>query len=208
MRIKNIIWDFDGTIMDTYPAIASSTYKLAKNNNIDISYHEILDMTKITLRYALEFIAEKTCIKYQKLFQDYLTEYDNFDISSLIVFPHVVDVLRYIIDNGGRNFIITHRGEKSLIEHLQQKKLANLFTYLITGDCDFPRKPKPDSFIYLRDKFNLSNENTIVIGDRLLDVQAGYSAGFMGILYKNHADFSGKISNIDDYSQLLEILKR
>lgn len=208
MKIKNIIWDFDGTIMDTYPAIARSTYNVAKKNNIDIDYTEILRMTKITLRYALEYISDKSSKSYQELFQEYLREYDKYDISSLIVFPHVINVLQYIIDHGGKNYIITHRGGKSLIEHINKNNLSDLFTYHISGDCDFARKPQPDAFIYLRDKFNLNPEDTIVVGDRLLDVQAGYGAGFKGILYKNHQDFSGKITSIEDYSKLLDLLKK
>jgi len=207
MKINNIIWDFDGTIMDTYPAIASSTYNVAKNNNINITYDEILRMTKITLRYALEYISEKSAKSYQDLFQEYLIEYEKYDISSLLIFPHVIDVLQYIIDQGGKNYIITHRGKTSLVDHLKQKDLPDLFTYLISGDCDFARKPLPDAFIFLRDKFNLNPADTIVVGDRLLDVQAGYGAGFKGILYKNHQDFSGKIISIDDYSQLMDLLK-
>jgi len=208
MKIKNIIWDFDGTIMDTYPAIASSTYNVAKNNNIDIPYAEILRMTKITLRYALEYISKECSKSYQDLFQEYLREYDKYDTSNLIVFPYVIDVLQFIIDQGGKNYIITHRGKESLINHLKIKNLSHIFTYFISGDCDFARKPQPDAFLYLRDKFELDPNNTIVVGDRLLDVQAGYGAGFKGILYKNHQDFSGKLTSIDNYSQLLELLKK
>jgi phosphoglycolate phosphatase-like HAD superfamily hydrolase len=207
MKIKNIIWDFDGTIMDTYPAIATATYNVAKKNNIETTYDQILKMTKVTLRYALDFIADKTSKSYSDLFQEYLHEYDNYDIAKLPVFDKVVDILTFIKDQGGKNYIITHRGKASLIKHLQEKKLDNFFSYLITGDCDFPRKPQADAFIFLRDKYQLSNKDTIVVGDRLLDVQAGYGAGFKGILYKNPSDFSGKLKSIDDYKELLDLVQ-
>lgn len=206
MKIKNIIWDFDGTIMDTYPAIATSAYNVAKKYDVDISYNDIYNMTKITLREALEYISSKTALSYDKLFQDYLNEYDKYDISSLIIFPHLVDVLKAVINNAGKNFIITHRGKNSLVQHLQDKNISNFFAYLISGDCNFPRKPQPHAFIFLKDKFNLSSKDTIVVGDRLLDVEAGYEAGFSGILYNNSQDFSGKIASIKDYQQLFEML--
>jgi len=208
MKIKNIIWDFDGTIMDTYPAIATSAHGVAKLNNININYDEILKMCKVTLRKALEYISEKSSKPYSNLFQEYIHEYDKYDISSLILFPHVLDVLQYIIEQGGKNYIITHRGKDSLIEHLNQKKISHLFSYLISGDCHFKRKPVPDAFLFLKDKCQLKPEDTIVVGDRLLDVQAGYGAGFKGILYQNNSAFSGKITDINDYSQLLELIKK
>lgn len=205
MIIKNIIWDFDGTIMDTYPAIASSTYMVALNNKVNIDYNEILRMTKITLRFALEFLAKKTLKSYEELFQEYLIEYDKFDSSKLIVFPYVLDILKYVINAGGANYIVTHRGKDSLLKHLKENELTDFFSYIITGDCNFSRKPSPDAFIYLRDKYNLSSQNTIVIGDRLLDVEAGFGAGFQGILYQNNLDFSGKITSINSYKELLTL---
>ena len=207
MKIKNIIWDFDGTIMDTYPAIATSTFNVAQKNNIDITYDEILRMTKITLRYALEYISDISSIPYEKVFQEYLQEYDKFDISTLTLFPFVKEVLEYVIQHGGKNYINTHRGKESLIEHLEGKGITSLFTYIVSGDYKFRRKPEPDSFLFLKEKFNLNPSDTIVVGDRLLDVQAGYSAGFPGIIYQNSIDFPGKLTSIDDYSQLLELIK-
>lgn len=207
MKIKNIIWDFDGTIMDTYPAIATSAYNVAKLNNIDIKYDEILRMCKITLRDALEFISEESSKTYEKLFQEYIQEYDKYDISTLILFPFVKEVLEFVIQQGGKNYIITHRGKVSLSEHLNQKQISHLFSFIITGDCKFKRKPEPDAFLFLKEKFNLNPSDTIVVGDRLLDVQAGYNAGFQGMLYQNNSAFSGKITDINDYSELLELIK-
>lgn len=207
MKIKNIIWDFDGTIMDTYPAIASSAYNVAKLNGVNLSYSEILRMTKTTLRFALEYVMEKSSKSYEELFQEYLHEYNKYDISTLIIFPHVEDVLKLVIAQGGKNYIITHRGKESLLEHLDKKQIAHLFTYLISGDSGFARKPNPQAFLALKEKFNLDPADTIVVGDRLLDVEAGYGAGFEGIIYKDSVDFSGKLTDIDDYSKLIDLIK-
>ena len=184
-----------------------SAFNVAKLNKIKISYSEILRMCKITLRFALEYISEKCSKPYEILFKEYLQEYSKFDISTLIIFPYVQEVLNTIINKGGENYIVTHRGKDSLIEHLQQKEISHLFSYMITGDSNFNRKPEPDAFLFLKDKFNLDPADTIVVGDRLLDVQAGYGAGFKGILYQNTADFAGKLTEINNYSQLMNLVK-
>lgn len=206
MRITNIIWDFDGTIMDTYPAIATTTFNVAKQNNINIEYNAIMKMVKITLRTALEYISEQCGKSYEELFAEYLDEYTNFDLTQLILFPRVKEVLQLIIKQGGKNYIITHRGKKSLEEHLAQQNIANLFTYSIGGDSNFPRKPNPASFLYLKEKFSLNPQDTIVMGDRILDVEAGFGAGFKGILYQNDVDFEGKIGDLNDYAELVRLV--
>lgn len=208
MHIRNIIWDFDGTIMDSYPAIVTTTLNVAKQNRVNLEYDEIKKMVKVALSDALNYIGEKSGKSHADLFAEYLTEYANFDVKSLTLFPHVEDVLRLIIEQGGKNYIISHRGESSLQEHLEQHGIANLFAYSIGGDSGFPRKPNPASFIYLKERFQLTPQDTIVVGDRLLDVKAGYGAGFRGILYNNDSDFAGKLTLMKDYTKLLEMVRK
>lgn len=207
MKIKNIIWDFDGTIMDTYPAITTSAYNVAMLNNVSISYKEILAMVKITLKNALDYISERSSKSYKELFQEYLIEYNKYDISKLTLFPNVEKALKFIIAQGGKNYIMTHRGKDSLIQHLNIFSISTLFTSLVGGDSGFARKPDPQAFIFLKNEFNLNPHDTIVVGDRLLDVQAGYGAGFKGILYQNDADFAGKLTSLNDYSELITLIK-
>lgn len=207
MKIKNIIWDFDGTIMNTYPAIASSAHKVAELNKVKISYEDILKMTKITLKVALDFISKKSSKSYEELFQEYLSEYAKYDTSTLTLFPLVEETLELIVERDGKNYIITHRGKDSLIEHLNQHAITGFFSYLISADCNFARKPDPEAFTFLKGKFKLSPLDTIVVGDRLLDVEAGYGAGFKGIVYQNSVDFAGKLTDIADYSELIKLIK-
>ncbi|OQY37778.1 MAG: hypothetical protein B6226_04760, partial [Candidatus Cloacimonetes bacterium 4572_65] len=108
-RIINLIWDFDGTIMDTYPAIAGTTYNIAKKYGVDVSYDDIYAMTKKTLNQALDVIVPKAGKSRAELFKEYLIEYELYDVSTLTIFPHVEEVLDLIIELGGRNFIMTHR---------------------------------------------------------------------------------------------------
>ncbi len=76
-------------------------------------------------------------------------------------------------DNGGRHFILTHRLTESTWGLLKEHRLAHLIEEVVGIDQDFPRKPDPASLNYLIDTFHLERTDTMMIGDRRLDIEAG-----------------------------------
>ena len=48
---------------------------------------------------------------------------------------------------------------------------------VVTAEQSFARKPDPSAIRYLMEKYDLSPAETIMIGDRELDVLAGHRAG-------------------------------
>ncbi len=208
MQIKNIIWDFDGTLMDTYPAIARTTYNVSQKNGAQVSYDDIYRLSKVTLKTALQAISNESGKTVEELFQEYLEEYPNFPASTLKVFPIVENVLQYVISNGGKNYLITNRDKESLYNHLEEHNLDIYFSDIITGSCGFPRKPDPSAFLHLKAEHKLSGKDTITVGDRFIDVEAGQQAGFAGIIYDPASYIpESKFQKVTSYAELLDLLR-
>ena len=91
-------------------------------------------------------------------------------------------MLRRIVYKGGRNFLVSHR-DNQVLEILEKTAIASAFTEVVTSANGFPRKPSPDSMLYLKDKYRISSG--LVIGDRPLDIEAGQAAGFDTYLFDN-----------------------
>lgn len=68
---------------------------------------------------------------------------------------------------------MTHRLTESTWELLKEYQLAHLIEEVVGIDQDFPRKPNPASLNYLIDTFHLERTDTMMIGDRRLDIEAG-----------------------------------
>ena len=58
-----------------------------------------------------------------------------------------------------------------------------IFEEIITGADGFERKPSPEALQYLMAKHNLSQADTVYVGDRTLDVECAQNAGISSILY-------------------------
>ena len=91
-------------------------------------------------------------------------------------------MLKKILAQGGRNFLISHRNDQ-VLEILEKTGILAYFTEVVTSSRGFKRKPNPESMLYLKDKYQI--ENGLVIGDRPIDIEAGQTAGFTTYLFDN-----------------------
>jgi phosphoglycolate phosphatase-like HAD superfamily hydrolase len=204
--IKDIIWDFDGTLFDTYPGIVASFRKALKDNGIDESDEHILNYFKISESYATSHFKELYGL--DDALAEKFTDYKK-DITPEMVkpFPFVVDVCREFVALGGRNYVITHRGD-STIKYLKHYGLMCYFTEVITKKNAFKRKPDPEAFIYLIDKYNINKSTAMVIGDRECEILGGKAAGIKTCLY-NTNNISLDVAPdfyLDSFKSLLNIV--
>lgn len=93
--------------------------------------------------------------------------------------PGIPEALKALKARGARHYLVTHRDALAR-ESLRCQGLAPLFTDMITAEDGFPRKPAPDSLLHLVQRYGLDPARCVMIGDRPLDVEAGWNAGMLG----------------------------
>lgn len=207
--MKNYIWDFDGTLFDTYPAMVDGAWQALKDFGISMDKKEIYFKMK---KYSTSYLINESNLnarEFNELFHRY--EKESTEVSR--PFPETKQVLEMLKDNGGRHFILTHRLTESTWGLLKEHRLAHLIEEVVGIDQDFPRKPDPASLNYLIDTFHLERTDTMMIGDRLLDIEAGKNAGVATCLYDiDH--FLGEIpadyvvGNLNEILTLQSIIKK
>ncbi|MFW9829393.1 MAG: HAD family hydrolase [Candidatus Thorarchaeota archaeon] len=167
-----IIWDFDGTLFNTYPYIVSVINTILKDNyDLNLDRNQIQDWCKISLRFLFK--------KLESDFKVNKSEFQNLFSKQYVVnletqqqpYPGVEEVLQLFHREGGKNFIVTHRGSKSLFRLLDYYKIETLFEKVITNEDRFPNKPDPASFLYLISENKIPRDEVLAVGDRAIDVQ-------------------------------------
>lgn len=207
--MKNYIWDFDGILFDTYPAMVDGAWQALKDFGISMDKKEIYFKMK---KYSTSYLINESNLnarEFNELFHRY--EKESTEVSR--PFPETKQVLEMLKDNGGRHFILTHRLTESTWGLLKEHRLAHLIEEVVGIDQDFPRKPDPASLNYLIDTFHLERTDTMMIGDRRLDIEAGKNAGVATCLYDiDH--FLGEIpadyvvGNLNEILTLQSIIKK
>ncbi|MGM0640473.1 MAG: HAD-IA family hydrolase [Thermotogota bacterium] len=207
MLFKNYIWDFDGTVVDTYPATISSIIKTMKKYDIHLDYKTIYKKAKITLSEVFDYIIENYGFD-DNIVSEIINDFSKLAPSEREPYVDIKKVLNKINNQNGYNFLVTHRDRDSTLEILNYFDLKKYFKEIITSDDGFNLKPDPDSFVYLINKYYLKNNFTVGIGDRLLDIGAAKNSNIYSIfmnfdkieydyksdyVFTNYNDFYNKI---------------
>ena len=178
---KHILWDFDGTLFDTYPALARALHQALEIHGVSADVQEIYGRMRVTVGAALSYY-EKEYALPPEYRETYRALRDQWEEKLAAPYPGIPELLRELKAAGRGNYIFTHRGA-SLHGLLEKHGLADCFRECVTSENGFPIKPDPAGIAYLMEKYAMNPEESIMIGDRALDVQAGLNAGIAGLAY-------------------------
>lgn len=202
---KHVIWDFDGTLFDTYPVMAKIFKDLLEKENIEEPIDEIVKKMQVSMAFTLNYYKKKYNIS-----SDFINEYQiQRKIKELTLakpFAEIEDICNYIHSTNRKNYLYTHRGESS-VTLLKSHGLYDYFSDFITLEHGFERKPIPDALNYLIDKHSIHRDEAIMIGDRELDLLAAKNAGISACYFNENSEENDNSNYIiDNFKQLYAIL--
>ncbi len=172
---EHVIWDFDGTLYDTYPSMVGAVaYALQKRGKED-DEAEILSLFKVSANVALGHYMQKYGFG-EDFLADYRARRRQIELDACAPYPEAPALLSEIVARGGHNYIFTHRGD-TLFPMLARSGLDPLFRECVTSRSGFPRKPDPAGLDYLIQKYAIPAGAALMVGDRELDILAGRDAG-------------------------------
>lgn len=180
--LKNAIWDFDGTLYDTYPKIQQALTQTLTEIGVKFDAGELYRYIK--LKSVHDAIANYAT-QHQLVFAEVLAHYMKIEHQlqqDPKPFTQTRTTLEAVKAVGGRNFLMTHR-DRGAFKYLQQDGLYELFDGFVTSDDGYARKPDPEAILAIIQQYHLDPDETAMIGDRKLDVIAGENAGVVGIYF-------------------------
>ena len=204
MKIKNYIWDFDGTLLDTYDFLIDSLKKSLEKNGVEADTQEISDLIHVSYFKASRYYINKFNLNEKSVDEWYCHFSKQIDYSKIRTFEHIDEVLNGIVKAGGKNYIFTHR-DKTVYEMLEKFDLLKYFEDIVDITMPFPRKPSPDANIYLIEKHNLNKEQTMYVGDREIDILCGRDAGLKTCYFNKESTCDLSDYNIKDFSNFLAL---
>ena len=182
MKHFALIWDMDGTLVDSYPAIVPAARETLGEFGLALSEEEIRrEVLDTSVGALLQRVAREQGWDPAPLQAAFQSRNDS-RIGSIRPMPHARDCLAALKEAGCRSFVYTHRGA-SCPEILEHTGLRPYFTELVTALAGFPRKPAPDGILYLMEKYDLDPAACFYVGDRRLDLEAAGNAGVGCIFY-------------------------
>lgn len=208
-----VIWDLDGTLLDSYGIIVDALHEIYYEKDIKLDKKEILN---IVINESVSSFIKKMEEKYGVPFDDlkdrysYISQGQKLNIKAM---DHSKEILEYLKNKDIKNYVFTHRGITTEVV-LKNIGLYEYFTDIITSLDNFARKPSPDGLNFIIDKHHLNRENTYYVGDRPMDIYCAENAHVKSIMYvpkQSVAKLTGKetyvIKDLLDIKDIIENIK-
>ncbi len=203
--IRNIIWDAGGTLFDTYPAMTQAFLSALGESGIQAPAEWVRGLAQVSQRHCAETLAAAYHLDYDNLWQRYKVYLASAPPEQQPPFPGAREVCQWIGAHGGKNLMATHRARELTEKLLGAHGLTSLFSGVVTIFDGYPRKPDPAMLLALAEQHRLARGETLAVGDREIDLQAGRAAGMLTCLFRGaeaaEADFK-----IQEYRQLEDLL--
>jgi HAD superfamily hydrolase (TIGR01509 family) len=205
--IRNILWDVDGTLFDTYPAITYAISKSLNEMGLSIALNVIDGLARQSLSHCVETLSQRFKLDPDLLRRQFAESYRAVDPANQHPFPGVSEVCGLIHARGGLNIAVTHRDVQSTQTLLSAHLLAPFFSDIFSVEQGYPRKPDPNMVLAALEKHTLNPDQTLLVGDRDMDIHAGRTAGVKTCLFGQASSADLADFQIERYAQLLSRLK-
>lgn len=208
--IRNLIWDFDGMLFNTYPHMIEAMRLALADFGVQTTCEQLFAPMKLSVGEACSTFLPQT-VQDENLRRRLHERYNFWELPEnppkAGPFPDVPALLRAICADGRQNFVYSHRGV-TLYQYLDENGLRDCFSGFVTEDMQFPHKPAPDAILYLIRTYALDPAETMMLGDREIDVQSGRNAGVHSCLFDEFGDLppSEAEYRVRTHDELYELL--
>jgi HAD superfamily hydrolase (TIGR01509 family) len=204
--LHHIIWDVGGTLFDTYPAMTAAFLAALAEHGLTAPVDRVRALAQVSQKHCARVLASQYHLDEDAFMAEYKKFLNTSPPQEMPPFPGVIEVCQYICEKQGKNLIATHRARESVEELLAYYHMQPFFAGCLTTSDGYPRKPDPAMLEALVRQYTLARAETLAIGDRELDIQAGKAAGLLTCLFGEEPVTITPDLRIDTYPDLLKIL--
>lgn len=184
MRYCTLLMDFDGTLFDTRQAIRLTLAQLTERRGVAAFEGAVVDAV-IDQGLALapmlrRLVPEGSAGLLEEWIADYRSLYNGgLGVAHSAPYPGVEAVLQHAQRHGIELFIVSNKGQASVLASLEHYRLRHYFREVIAAVDERPPKPQPASFLAQIQPLigHQSSEQVLVVGDTEVDLHYARNIG-------------------------------
>ena len=177
-QIKAIIFDLDGTLIDSVDDLANSVnYTLGK---LDLPLHtteEIKSFVGDGIQKLIKRSLGQTHMeKFDDAFAIFMKHYGAHCTDNTVLYPKVAETISFLAEKYSLA-VLTNKSATFSHKILKALKIDSYFKEVLGGDSLPTKKPDPAGILYLADKWGLAPDQLVMVGDHATDIEVGQRAG-------------------------------
>ena len=222
MNKQLLIFDFDGTLIDSVPDLADATNAMLTTLGKD-TYP--LDTIRNWVGNGSRMLVERALVGKIEVLEDELTveeaehaeqvffdAYKNLSDSKTVAYPNVDSGLRQLKEAGYTLALVTNKPIRFVPKILESFGWTSLFDMVLGGDSLTTKKPDPAPLLHVCDKLGVMQDKAVMIGDSRNDILAGQNANMDTLALSYGYNYGQDIRELnpteafDDFSALVDYL--
>lgn len=179
-KISNVLFDLDGTLMDTAVDMIHALMQLADNHGIDhnlnvAEYRQYISKGAVALVKSVfdnpsKELLEQLRIEYLKIYQKQLNTHSQ-------LFDGIAELLKHLDQNNIPWGIVTNKPSwlaKPIVDNTSELNSSRI---LVCADEVGIAKPDPKPLIFAAEAMQITHSDTLYLGDAKSDIDAAHAAG-------------------------------
>lgn len=188
--IKTVIFDLDGTLLDTVATIAYYCNKALDKFGFKTApkekyLHFAGNGAKVLIERALSYGGEWTEEDFNKVYDEYNLIYNEQPLYLTEPYNNIVSLLNELKNRGTNIAVLSNKPDYATKEVVKDIFGEGVFNVCRGAMENVPLKPAPDAVFDIMDEIGAKKEETVFVGDTYVDIETGKNAGLttIGVLW-------------------------
>jgi pyrophosphatase PpaX len=178
--LNTILFDLDGTILDTNELIIQSFLHALQVHELEpVSREQIIQQMGKPLKEQIALFSGRNEV------EDIVRSYREFNLRKhdemVTIFPHVKEVFAALHTKGLKLGIVTSKVRLTVGRGLKLFGLEPFLSTIVTSDEVSQPKPHPESVLLALSQLGSSPEHALMVGDSQYDLLAARDAGVRSV---------------------------
>lgn len=214
MKYKAVIFDMDGTILNTLEDLKNATnYSLRQFGMPERSLEEVRMFVGNGIRKLVERAvpAGTSEEKINQVFDVFLEYYEIHSADNTSPYPGILELVEKLKKSGIKTAVSTNKADVPAQE-LGREYFNGIFDLIVGQQDGLKVKPAPDSVNKILSILDIQKKDAIYIGDSDVDVQTAKNSGldFIGVSWgfrgREFLEKNGAKNIVDNANEILDLV--
>ena len=174
MNTRTILFDLDGTLIDTNQLIVASFKHTFEHFKLDFTDEEIIEFNGPPL---VETFKKIDPVRADEMVATYRAHNYQYHDQYVTAFPNVLETLETLKRHDIKMGVVTTKLTQGVEMGLQKTGLTGFFDSIVTLDDVTHAKPHPEPVLKAMKELRGESGTTIMVGDNSHDIESGHNAG-------------------------------
>ena len=220
LAVSGILFDLDGTLVDSAPDIANAANDMLKTMGENAAEPEQIrgwignGIPKLVKRaLTKDFDGEPDAEIFGQALQIFMQHYEQHVCVDSYMYQGVPETLKVLHEQGFILGCVTNKTASCTLPLLNQLQIDQYFTSIVSGDTCSNRKPHPEPILFGAQEMQLTPDTCALVGDSAHDIHAAYAANIPVIAvsygYNQGVDLSTQnpYAIVEHFADILPLLK-